>query len=223
MLYPSLGYDLSHCTTFGVTLINRVEQLKDHHYPNLCPCIPCSCKSAVEQTLHKYRKTNDFVLQQAFAGNIIEWLRANHFYICQYQEKDGVYSIYLLKDERLAAPFIILYECSSEYTSIKLISLSYMKYSIKKPVTPLNTILQIQQSRQQAYQTPKETLRKSLSNDNNDMISLEELSEYYRNEIIYNYAVFHSLSSFHFWSSVSDISNLKGDSELYSLVVSLHQ
>lgn len=194
--------------------------MKENYYPNLCPCIPCSCKSAVAQTLHTYRKTNDFVLQQAFAGNIIEWLQVNHLYICQYQQKDGAYYIYLLKDEPLSAPFIILYECNSEYTSIKLLSLSYMKYSIKKPVTPLNTILQIQQSRQQAYQTPKESIRKSLSNDT---ISLEELSEYYRNEIIYNHAVFHSLSSFHCWSSVSDISTLKSDSELYSHLVSLYE
>lgn len=192
--------------------MNRITHVQEHNNnPVLCPCIPSSYKNTITQVLHTYEKTHDFVLQQAYAKNIIEWLRVNDFHICKYYEDSTLSSIYLTKKDQ-NDEYMILYECNDEHTTIKLLSFSFIDYSLKLPITPLNSILQIQKDRQQVYQGPKENIRKSITKDT---VSLTELSTLFQHEIAYNYAVFHSLSSFYCWSANTEPSSLIDDSELY--------
>ena len=163
--------------------------------------------------LHRYKKNGNFVLQQAYANNIIDWLYSNHFRIYKYTETNGHYFIYLSQIHDNRDDFSIIYECSRDFTSVSIQYYSFINYKIQKPITPLNSILQMQQDRLQAYMLPSES-RSTYVKESKEVVSLEELISYYRNEITYNHALFYSLSSFYCYAShLSDTFNT--DSGLY--------
>lgn len=206
LIYPSICSDQSHCLLFNKTLLDRMSRNPEQS-PILCPCIPEPNLSHTYEVLHTYKKTKDFVLQQSYAQNVIKWLHANKFHIWYINKSNGMHSIYLIKEHE---KYMILYECCDEYTCIKLIYYPFIEYSVKNSLIPLLSILQKKEDRQQLYSVSKENSKRVAK----DSASIEELISMYRNEIAFNYALFHSLSSLFCWSLSSDKTHLR-DPELY--------